>query len=554
MAKIFTPLIRSIVFSIFGTVSSLYILLVAGYILLLDWVPGSYSTFPYQTFNNFFQSPSNLILFSLSTLFSGWIIQKIILISLCFSLFFVPLYFFPWKQYKYAAYFTAIFFAINPFVYERLLAGQWRVLAGYVCLFPLFYYLFQFSRDNSLRSALGVFTTLLFTGIWSIHFLAIGIVVTALYLAMHFMCQFSTRRNTNLYQGLKNICLGSLLFLLVSLYWIIPLCIYGSNQLEGFGSEDYSAFSTVRDPNIGTVLNVLTLRGFWATDEAWGEQFKHPGDTAPVFYSGFIVLLLLVGVGWCELRKDISARFERNSLLVIFVLATIFATGISAYGLWQINYLLLEHVPFWSGFRDAQKWVGVLAVVYALFAGVGIASLIDRFTRYKFTMAACSLLIALAISPYQLFGLSGQVQPVWYPTEWSEVDMILKQEENCTAVFLPWHQYYAVAWNNGQLSGNPAQRAFECTVFTSQNTELGSITISTTKTERETAIEASVTSNRTDTEAIARSIAELRTAGIKYLIVTPDIIGRDIYLYPLLGSPELTIIYTSDKINVYKIN
>jgi hypothetical protein len=476
-----------------------------------------------------------------------------LLIGVVFSLFFVPLIYFPWTQYRLAQYFTALFFAINPFVYERLLAGQWRVIVGYICLFPLFYYLFAFRRDGSRQSALGICLTLLFTGMWSIHFLAIGIVVTIIYLGAHFISLLKARGVNDLYGRSKNILLALALFFVCSLYWIVPLAMLGSNQLENFTDKDYSAFTTTRDQNIGVVLNVLTLRGFWATGEGWGQQFKLPGDNASLFYVACIAIFMLVIIGWLTLRRQTEQRFEANLLLILLVCATIFATGVSAYGLWQINYWLLEHVPFWNGFRDAQKWVGVITVIYSLLFGIAIATVIQKLPRFKYTMSALAVVLVFSISPYQLFGLGGQVTPVWYPHEWREVDDILKQDENCTAVFLPWHQYYAVAWNNGQLIGNPAPRAFDCEIFTSQNTELGSVTIASTKSNREATIESAITNNSTDTESIAQSINKLREADISYIIFTPDIVGRDIYLYPLLASPELTLIYDSEVIKVYKI-
>jgi len=546
-------LLRFCLFSLLGVTVLVGQLLVPGYVLLLDWIAGPTVLLPYTNISNFIYAPSNIPILFLSLFMHPWVVQKMLLLGVVFSLFFVPLIYFPWTQYRLAPYFVSLLAVVNPFVYERLLAGQWRVLVGYVCLFPLFYYLFKFRRDGSRQSALGICLTLLFTGMWSIHFLAIGIVVTMIYLGAYFISLLKAREVNNLYARSKNILLVLVLFLVCSLYWIIPLAILGSNQLENFTDNDYSAFTTTRDPNIGVVLNVLTLRGFWATGEGWGEQFKLPGDNAALFYTACVGIFILLIIGWLTLRRQIEQRFEANLMLILLVCATIFATGVSAYGLWQINYWLLENIPFWNGFRDAQKWVGVITGIYSLLFGIAIATVIQKLPRFKYTISALAVVLVFSISPYQLFGLGGQVTPVWYPAEWSEIDLILKDVEDCTAVFLPWHQYYAVAWNNSQLISNPATRAFSCTVNTSQNTELGTLRLPGVLSERDQSIENAITNNSFDSEQIARSIQQLKTAGVKYIIYSNDIADTDIYLYPILQSSELELLYDSETIQLYRI-
>lgn len=555
LKKFNSPLWYAFLFSLVGTFLILWHLLFPGYIILLDWVPGPYLSFSYNTVGDFIQAPSSLLLTGLSFVFPSWVVQKIIFFALIFSLFFVPLAFYPWKKVSFVPYATSLLAVCNPFVYERLLSGQWRVVFGYVCLFPLFYFLFCFGSTRSLKSLLGVFGTLLFTGFWSIHFLAIGIVVTFVYMVTHFVSLLREKEYTVLLNSIKQISVASLFFLVASVYWILPYSQSETNVLEHFSTDHFTAFETARDEHIGVVLNVVTMRGFWAERHAWAEQYTLPGSSSWTFYPAIIGLLTLVCFGYVSLSTK-EEKHTRIFISLIFPLAIIFASGISAFFIWQLNYWLLEHVSFWNGFRETHKWAGVAVVLYALLAGSGLAYLSEhwRYTYRKYVLIGITVAIAIFLAPKLFFGLDGQVSPVWYPESWKEISSILAESPKCRVLFLPWHQYYSVAWNNSHLSGNPSVNAFDCDVVSGQNTELGKMKAIGDTIANYSDIENAVTSNAESPLRIAEAIGTLRASGVTYIIITSDLVGRDIYLYPFLTSPDLTLVYKNDEIQLYQVN
>src|SRR3990172_10911585 len=73
----------------------------------------------------------------------SWITQKLFLIVLFFLLFYLPVKFFPFEIGEKYKYFAGLFYTINPFVYERFLAGHWLVLLLYAMLPPLTYYIIR---------------------------------------------------------------------------------------------------------------------------------------------------------------------------------------------------------------------------------------------------------------------------------------------------------------------------------------------------------------------------------------------------------------------------
>jgi len=552
-------------FALILSVLVLWQLLLPGYVILLDWVPGPYLSFSYTNIGSFVQAPSNLIIYGLSFLFSTWVVQKILLLGLVFSLFFIPLVFYPWRRETWVPYATSLLAVCNPFVYERLLSGQWRVLVGYVSLFPLFYFLFQWNTARTSRSLLGVFATLLVTGMWSIHFLALGLVIVALYLFVQVVLLMRERAYVSFFSLAKQLVIGGVLFLLCSLYWIVPYTQSETDVLEHFSHDHFTAFETARDERLGVVLNILTMRGFWVERHAWGEQFILPGSSPWTFYPAILGLLVLVYFGFRALGSSSKELSQRRFISVVFPLAVVFASGVSAVFIWQINYWLLEHVSFWNGFRETHKWAGVVVIVYALLAGRGLSYLKERFEmRYRTPLLVfCTILIAITLAPKLFLGLGGQVSPVWYPESWREVDSILAKSSECKAVFLPWHQYYAVSWNNGQLSGNLAMGAFDCEVISGQNTELGNMKAIGDHIANYSAIEKAVTSNAESPERVEEAIEALRASGVNYIIATSDLVGRDIYLYPFLQSSELSLIYdsanqkdasTTNNIRIYQVS
>jgi hypothetical protein len=265
-------------------------------------------------------------------------------------------------------------------------------------------------------------------------------------------------------------------------------------------------------------------------------------------------------LGFFSLTRSAETKRVRVFILISFVAATVFATGVSASLLWKINLWLLSHVSFWSGFRDAQKWVGVLAVWYTFLASYGLSTVLSHTLKIKrellVLLGAC--VVPLLFVPYILFGLDGQVKPTFYPTSWNNVSQTVEATPNCRILFLPWHQYYAVTWNDGQLIANPGAHAFSCETITGENTELGAITALGIGTENYAHLEDVVTNNNPATTSIESTVTLLRANKITHIVYARDLQGRDIYTYPFLQSTQLELLLQQrtldgSDIDVYRI-
>lgn len=150
-----------------------------------------------------------------------------------------------------------------------------------------------------------------------------------------------------------------------------------------------------------------------------------------------------------------------------------------------------------------------------------------------------------------LFGLSGQIKTTQYPDSWNEVNNVLREDKNCKALFLPWHQYFSLRFNEDLLSANPSSVYFDCEILQGKNMELGSIGSQEGNGEGYNILEKVVIDNNTDVDS---TIQFLKENDIKYIIYTNDIAYEDPYLYPFLKSKLINEVININGIYLYFIN
>jgi hypothetical protein len=150
-------------------------------------------------------------------------------------------------------------------------------------------------------------------------------------------------------------------------------------------------------------------------------------------------------------------------------------------------------------------------------------------------------ILPLVYTPMMLFGFNGQLHPVWYPDSWHEANKVLKSDPDCKAVFLPWHLYYSLSFNNDLITANTASQFFDCEIVSANGAEIGEISSTGVYGESYDRIEAAVTNN--DYSSSVATIATLRDENIKYVIFTDDLMRDDIYSYPFLAGTSMERVY-----------
>jgi hypothetical protein len=357
-------------------------------------------------------------------------------------------------------------YMINPFTYSRFMTGQFAVLLGYA-LVPFFVTtLITLVRRPRLRygAQLALWASLIC--IVSIHsaglisVLGVGGLVSGLW--VH---RAKPEYSMHLFRSLA-VALG--LVFIANSYWIAPL-VSGegslSRSVNSFTVNDQTAFATTGHGVVNKVANVLQLQGFWADSE---NLYALPQDVFPLWPLVVLLWWAVIGLGirvmWKQRQRSIALFFIGTGLAAI-----IFATT-------NILPALSSHIEILSGYREPHKFIALLALSFAVFAGYAIAAVLGRYHNSeqanRLSLAwASALLVPVLLTPTMFWAFGGQLTPKNYPADWEMINSQLNQDKGKgRVVFLPWHQYIQFGFTD-RLTVNPASDYFDRETLVSNELE-----------------------------------------------------------------------------------
>src|SRR3989338_10892138 len=224
--------------------------------------------------------------------------------------------------------FAGTLYSVNPFVYERVMAGHWYFLLAYA-LFPwvIMATTGLFSKPGFVSAIkLALLATLIFN--LFVHFTVIFAVFFVVY-GILFLIFNSRNLNSKLFY---NLCLSLLFVLILNLNWLIPVLIgksFITNSLRSFSRQDLLAFQSVADPNYGLVFNLLSGYGFWEEVYDYFISVKLVIPFWPVISSIFIGLFAAGLIHLITRERDKETLPLKVTLCIIFILALDFAGGIA---------------------------------------------------------------------------------------------------------------------------------------------------------------------------------------------------------------------------------
>lgn len=438
-------------------------MLAPGYILTLDMVWSDTMTQMWSTDSFNSNAPLYLLFSTLALLLPLWVVQKLLLVGIFFLLLYIPFRFLPFIQSVQGRWFCALFYTFNPFVYARFLAGQWNVLLGYACLPFVFYSLHSLIKKRSYLSGIQYGLALSIVGIVSIHFLYLSLIFSMIWIGSHLVKYIYSDR-TQLNKSLAtSILIGMTVFIVTSAYWIVPALTRATPLETRFDEAHFIGFAASENHLTTTPLNLAVLGGFWAEGDEWRYHFLWPQDQR-LFWLSAIGILGLIFLGLPTLLQNPHHRFTAIILLIIGGLSYITALGAWGGTFTSFNLWLYEHIPGWSGLRDSHKIAGILALVYAVFAGIGVDRLIavsKENARFVNLLLPIVFVLPIIFGMYQLFGFRAQITPTEYPISWYHVrEVIHNASKEEKMLVLPWQGYFSLPFNNQNLVANPAPRFF----------------------------------------------------------------------------------------------
>lgn len=533
----------------------LWQMLLPGYILTLDMV----FTPKIRMFLNdgiFYNNlPLKYILEFLNLFVTGWVVEKILLIILFFIMGYLAFKFLPVPKKYFANYWASLFYVVNPFVYERFLAGHWTHLFACAFLPPFIHYLLKFVQEPEIRTSLWLSFWTFIIGVFSIQFFAMAVLIFFLYIFYALIKQIVSRNKEYSKKILKQGIIFGFLLLSLSSYWLVPYFVNnGRTVAQIFTAGHLDAFKTAGHTRIGASLNVLSLYGFWGERELWANYFLWPRDNFIFWLVWAVLLAVIITLG---LFSGIKDKNNRDKIIFFFLLGTaafVLSCGAGETVFKTFNFWLFRHLSFWSGFRDTNKFSGLLALSYAFSGSIGIAAIMEFLEARKIKFAKQALMFLFFIPifyTYTIFGgFARQLRPVWYPQSWYRANEILNQDSSdFKALFLPWHQYLSLNFNRNIITANPAKAFFDKEIIQGENMELGKIFSCNNEKENEE-MEELIINNSMPVDNILKAFVKKR---IKYIVFSYDLREKDVFGYDFLNSKNLQIIYKEKELTLYKI-
>jgi hypothetical protein len=362
------------------------------------------------------------------------------------------------------SYFAGLLYVINPFVYGRFLTGQFLVLLGYA-LMPYFASaLWNFLKAPGRRSAGRLLLWSLAVSTASIHNVCFMLLLSAVSLAAVAIAKWR-QLNWRRIGGWG--AMAAAMWLIASSLWLLPTMAGSSSAAKtasSFSRQQVGLFKTLADPQYGPVFNAAAMYGFWANNQGY---YHLPKEALPVWPLIAVTFMVLALIGLWASRRDP----EPWALATLGALALILGVGVSFGPFAGTFNWCFDHVPFFKGYREPQKFIGLLILAYSYLGAIG-AQWVVRNARYRIALVV--ILVLPIIYTYPMFwGFSNQLRVANYPADWTSANQLLKADSSQFKVlFLPWHQYLTLDFAGGKIA-NPSQAFFEKPVIKSDTLEFG---------------------------------------------------------------------------------
>lgn len=316
----------------------------------------------------------------------------------------------------------------SPFVVERLWIGHWPLLWGYAAVLWLVVLAGRAERTGRVPIAAYFWIVLgslsPSAGIAS----AVTIGVTAGGATRWRMLALSAAAN---------------------LPWLVAGALHTSEARQVAGSAQ---FALGGEGSVPPWLAALSLGGIWNADVVPDSRQGVGGWLA----LGTILLLLVIGI---VARRQASRDGPDRSLAVLWVLG--YGAAVLTWAAPTLIAWLGATVPGLGVMRDGARALVLCVPLVVVLVGAAAVWLADRMRlpAARLGLATAVVLAPLALLPGAGGGIGGQLRPVDYPAEWSQVRAVVAELPAPGRVLvLPFTSYRAPAWNGGRPVLDPLGR------------------------------------------------------------------------------------------------
>lgn len=336
---------------------------------------------------------------------------------------------------------------LNPFVYDRMVEGQFGVAAGVGAIF-LWVAAWESLQDNPRLSSL-VFAAM--AG-WLAVVLDEHTIGPILLLALTSLLWHRVWREPGrLLWGL-----GGFLLLVAALSYALPPFFLGHGNgtyyaVQHFSRADLLEFRSTPSPRYGLWVNLLGLYGFWA--ERLG-RIPMVNAGAPWWPLPALILSALALTGaWVARQRSWLLATGLLGLLVAGSTATI--PGQEAF-LW-----LMQRLPLVGAYREPEKWSSLWLLAVVVLAAETVARVARGSRAAGWAPALAMVMVGATLLPAgaaALRELPATIRPVRYPTSWATAAAYLERyvPQGSPVLVLPWTLYEELPFTGNLLTANPA--------------------------------------------------------------------------------------------------
>jgi len=345
---------------------------------------------------------------------------------------------------QWSRLFAGTLYAINPFVYTRMVMGQWGFLLGYALLPVVFASTLKTARKPTAGRVAVTALWLAGAAVFSLHAGALALMVAAAVIVFEIASRPRAARTAA--AGLVVL----VLFLVLSGFWLLP-AVDGGGPGSTMTRADLKLFETRTTSRAGTALSVAGLYGFWKTQI----DGLMPRKYIPLWPAFGILMTVFCLYGLFRYHSEPGRGSALLALAALAVIAFFLSLGARAPVTGGLFTFLFDHLSAFRLFREPQKFVALIVLAYAVLGASGLDRVLARRRREKRPPVAARraravipvvLLALVCLYSFRMFGgLWGQANAVSYPKSWSSAqEYLAKDSGDWYALYLPsfWYMRY----------------------------------------------------------------------------------------------------------------
>ena len=325
----------------------------------------------------------------------------------------------------------------NPWVYERLLIGQWAILLGYLAL-PWVVLAARRVRADPRRGWPEAAIAVAVAAICSPSSGVMAAAVLAVLAVTH-------DRRTWLVTAAVGVA--------ANLTWLVPALTADTVDVSTDGV--FAGFAARAESGAGLLPSLLSLGGIWKS------SILPDARTSALLVLLSCLVTVVAAAGLRRAVRDQSGEWHR--LAALGVGALVIAALPAVPGGAELLEDLAGRLPGLALLRDSHRFLAPLGIVLAVGAAGAATAVRERVRDGREALWSAVGLIVIApvlLLPVLAWGGGGELERSSYPAEWDDVADVLADDPG-PVVVLPWTgSYRGYDWNDRRAVLDPAPRYF----------------------------------------------------------------------------------------------